>query len=107
MSLRPSLGSAGAPGSVPGGNSPPSRWLRMAQGSTANSTTDQIRKKMAMAVVTGMSTLFQLDQRAGKILRMQEQDGLAMGADLRLAVAEDPRAGLLQRIAGGADVVNP
>src|SRR3974390_1708377 len=60
------------------------------------------------------SGLFDLDQRAGKILRMQKQDRLAMRADPRLAVAQHPRAFPDQRIARGddvgnliADVVNP
>ena len=34
------------------------------------------------------SRLFNLDQRAAKIFRVQEQYRLAVGADLRLAVAD-------------------
>src|SRR5437763_1631858 len=62
---------------------------------------------MAMAVVQDMgSGLLELDQRAAEILRVQEQDRLAVGADLRFAVAEDARALVLEPVAGGADVVD-
>jgi len=37
--------------------------------------------------------LFQLQQRPVEILRVQEQHGLAVGADFGLAVAKNPRAG--------------
>src|SRR5208282_1555125 len=50
------------------------------------------------------SHLLDLDQRAGEVFRVQEQDRLAMGADLRLAVAEHPRALGLELVAGGDDV---
>src|SRR5664280_1046259 len=48
--------------------------------------------------------LLEFDQSAAKILRMQEQHRLAVGADLRLAVAEHARALRLQGVAGGADI---
>src|ERR1700735_978559 len=83
-SFCPSRKCVGAPGSVPGAISPPSCWLRTPQGSTANSTTHQIRKKVASAVVMGISALFQFDQGTGEILRMQEEHRLAVRADLRL-----------------------
>ena len=47
-------------------------------------------------VVAIASRLFELDQRAAEILRVQEQHRLAVGADLRLAVAEHARALRLQ-----------
>src|SRR6516165_136875 len=50
------------------------------------------------------SGLFDLDQRPGKILRMQKQDRLAMRADLGLAISEHPSPFLDQGIAGGDDV---
>src|SRR5438128_379933 len=50
------------------------------------------------------SCLFQLDQRAAEVLRVQKQNGLAMSACFRFAVAEYTRALRLERIAGGADV---
>ena len=43
------------------------------------------------------SDLLDLDQRADEVLGMQEQHRLAVRADLRLAVAEHPRARGLQR----------
>ena len=52
------------------------------------------------------SRLFNLDQRAAKILRVQEQDRLAVGADLRLAVAEHACALRLEPVARGADIVD-
>src|SRR5438309_5507461 len=45
------------------------------------------------------SGLLDFDQRAGKILRMQEQHGLAVRADFRFAVAEHARARLDQLLA--------
>jgi hypothetical protein len=50
------------------------------------------------------SCLLNLDQRAGEILRVEEQDRLAMGADFRGPVAEDARALGLESVAGGDDV---
>ena len=38
------------------------------------------------------SGLFDLDQGAGKVLGVEEQHRLAVRADLRLAVAQHPRA---------------
>src|SRR5262245_64990921 len=52
------------------------------------------------------SRLFDLDQRAAKILRVQEQHRLAVGADLRLAVAEHARALRLEPLPRGADIVD-
>ena len=78
----------------------------MPHGRTANSTTHQIRKKIASAVATGISGLFELDQRAGKVLRMQEQHRLAVRADLRLAIAQHPGAGRFERIARGANILD-
>src|SRR5215470_9659042 len=50
------------------------------------------------------SRLFDLDQRAGKILGMEEQHRLAMRADLRLAVTEHARAFLDELVTRGEDV---
>src|SRR2546422_4434805 len=48
------------------------------------------------------TTLFRsLDQGAAKVLRVQEQHRLAMGADLRIAVAEHARALGFQLVARG------
>src|SRR6202044_184897 len=104
-SLRNSRGIAGAPGSVPGAISPPSCWLRTPHGSTANNTTHQIRKKIAIAVVTGMSAFFQFDQGAGEVLRMKEQHRLAVGTDPRLAIAKNARTGGFEARACRADIV--
>src|SRR5580704_1045563 len=104
--FQPMLALVGAPGSVPATISRPSCWLRIPHGRTANSTTHQIKKKMASAVATGISGLFEFDQRAGKILRMQEQHRLAMGADFRFAIAQHPCPGRFERIARGANVAD-
>src|ERR1041385_2670542 len=51
-------------------------------------------------MVTAMTSgLLDLDERAGKILWMQEQHRLAVRADFRLAVAEHPCALLDQPVA--------
>src|SRR6266850_5820193 len=50
------------------------------------------------------SGLFDFDERAGKVLRMEEQHRLAMSADLRHAVAEDARALADQLVARRDDV---
>src|SRR5262245_42288080 len=52
------------------------------------------------------SCLFQLQQRAGEILGMQEQDRLAMGPDLGLAVSQDASASRLQPVTRDNDVVD-
>src|SRR5208283_833834 len=52
------------------------------------------------------SRLLEFDERAAKILGMQEQHRLAMRADLRLAVAEHARALGLQLVARGDDVLD-
>ena len=39
-----------------------------------------------------ISGLFELDQRAGEVLRVEEEHGLAVSAYLRPAVAQDARA---------------
>src|SRR5262249_57650495 len=79
----------------------------MPQGKTANSTTHQIRKKIASAVATGISGLFEFDQRAGKVLGMEKQHRLAMRPDLWLAAAAHPSAARFERIARPADILNP
>src|SRR5262245_25442766 len=55
---------------------------------------------------TAPSGLLDLHQRAAEVLGMQEQHGLAVGADLRLAVSEHPRTLCLELVPGGADVVD-
>src|SRR5713101_6234481 len=50
--------------------------------------------------------MLELDQGAAKILRMQEQNRLAVRAHLGLAVAQHARALRLERIARGDDVVD-
>ena len=50
--------------------------------------------------------LLQLDERAAEVLRMQEQHGLAMRANLRLATAQHARALGHEPVAGGQNVVN-
>src|SRR5262245_16969820 len=52
------------------------------------------------------SCLLQLDQAAEEVLGVQEKHRLAMGADLRLPIAQHPRALGLQPIAGGQDVLD-
>src|ERR1700730_14352998 len=106
ITLDHSLGSAGAPGSLPGTTSPASTWERIPQGSTANSTTHQMMKKIATEVETDMSRLLEFDQRAAEILRMEEQHRLAVGAGLGLAVAEHAGAALFKGITRDADVVD-
>src|SRR5689334_7891071 len=48
--------------------------------------------------------LLELDQGAEEILGMEEQDRLAMGAEARLAIPQDPRPLPGQPVARGADV---
>jgi len=85
-------GRAGALGAVPGCTES-SGWAP--NGRTMNSTSHQTMTKM-MAVVNQVMDvqlgLLELDQGAGKILGMQEQHRLVMGAGLGLAVAQDARA---------------
>src|SRR3990167_10096921 len=52
------------------------------------------------------SGLFQLDERAVQIFRVEEDDGLAMRADLRLAGTCDGDALDGHLLAGGADVLD-
>ena len=52
------------------------------------------------------SRLFEFDQGAAKVLGVQENHRLAMGAGLGLAVAQDPRALTLEPVAGGDDVIH-
>src|SRR6266487_3474838 len=62
---------------------------------------------MASAVATDIASgLLDLDQSTAKILRVQEQHRLAVGADLRLAVAQNPRPVRLEALARGQDVVD-
>ena len=50
---------------------------------------------MFIALTSG---LLELDQGAAEVLGMEEQHGLAVGADLGFAIAEDARtAGLMRR----------
>src|SRR5579863_10216148 len=51
------------------------------------------------AAGVSMLRLLQLDQGPAEVLRMQEQDRLAVGADFRLAVAENARAGADEMVA--------
>jgi len=53
-----------------------------------------------------MSHLLDFDQRALKILGVQEQHRLAVGADLRLAIADDASARRFQAIARGKNVLD-
>src|SRR5450755_3563587 len=69
---------------------------------TARSTT--ARNKSPPRVPTISSSLLQLDQRAEKILRVQKQDRLAVGADFGFAVAEHACTFCFHLIARGADV---
>src|SRR5229473_8309776 len=48
--------------------------------------------------------LLELDERAAEILRVEEEHGLAVRADLRLAIAENTRAAGGEAIARGNDV---
>ena len=48
--------------------------------------------------------MLEFHQRAAEILRVQEQHRLAVGADLRLTVAQHARPLRLQGVAGGADI---
>ena len=57
-------------------------------------------------VIDAASDLLELDQGAAEILGVQEKDRLAVGAGFRLAVAEHARAGRLEAIARGDDVVD-
>src|SRR5260370_12858374 len=107
ISLLRRFGSAGAPGSLPGTTSPLSSCERMPHGSTANSTVHHTMKYTASEVVSDIRLrLLDLDQRPAKILGVQEQHRLAVGADLRLPVAQDPRAGRLEPLPRGPDVVH-
>ncbi|MNL48353.1 hypothetical protein D3C87_1712050 [compost metagenome] len=53
-----------------------------------------------------LSHLFKFDQGALKIFGMQKEHRLAMGTDLRLAVAENACAGRLQRDARSKDILD-
>jgi hypothetical protein len=64
---------------------------RVTRLATTHSSSGQIGQYLRLLV----SHLFELDQRALKILRMQEEDRLAMGTDLWIAVAEHASARLL------------
>src|SRR5919206_2938476 len=59
-----------------------------------------------MALDRLISGLLELDQRAAEVLRVQEEHRLAVRADLRLAVAQDPRALPGQLLARRADVLD-
>src|SRR5262245_4611150 len=48
--------------------------------------------------------LFELDQRAAEILRMQKKYGLAVGADFQLAVTKHTRALSFEHVSGRANV---
>src|SRR5215469_5870714 len=52
------------------------------------------------------SSLLDLDKRAAKVLRMQEQHRLAVCACPRLAVSEHPGAGRFEMIAGGENIID-
>src|ERR1700750_138056 len=55
---------------------------------------------------TAPSRLLDLHQRAAEVLGVQEQHGLAVGADLRLAVPKHPGTLCLELVTGGADVLD-
>src|SRR5689334_680994 len=74
----------------------------MAIRQTKSSTRSGNRRRSRSA----SSCLFQLDQRAEEVLGVQEQHRLAMGADLRLAIAQHARAFGLQVVARGDDIVD-
>ena len=61
-------------------------------GRTMKKTMNQVTAKTIRAAVMDMSDLFQFDETAVEILGMQEQHGLAVGADLRLSAAQHPCA---------------
>src|SRR5580704_5526265 len=61
---------------------------------------------MMVVQATCASGLFEFDQSAAEILRVQEQHRLAMGSDFGLAVAEDARALPFQAVARRDDVVD-
>jgi hypothetical protein len=48
--------------------------------------------------------LFEFDQRAGKVFGMKKQHRFTVRAELRLTIAEDPRAACFERIACGTYV---
>src|SRR5581483_4619693 len=73
---------------------------------TASPTTPGDRRQCRSASSSAVSGLFELDQRTAEILRVQEQNRLAVGARTRLAVAENPRARGPQPVARGADVAD-
>src|SRR5262249_32753097 len=64
------------------------------------------RTRLRWSKPSSFLALFDFDQRAGKILRVQEQHRLAVRADLGHAVAEHPRTFFDQGIAGSDDVAD-
>src|SRR5258708_11632074 len=52
------------------------------------------------------SHLLQFDQRAAEILGVQEENRLSVGTDLRLAVAEHPRAFDAKLVASGKQILD-
>src|SRR5262249_55725132 len=52
------------------------------------------------------SGLFEFNERAAKVLRVKKQNGFAVRADFRLAVAKNARALRFERVTGGTDVRN-
>src|SRR5919108_4221694 len=108
-------GCAGALSGVPGTTRPSSACVRMPKGSTANSTVHQIMKYRArpnvrliaeLAFLRDGLRLLQLDECTAEILRMQKKDGLAVGADFRLAIAKDSCALRHEAVARGPDIVD-
>src|SRR5229473_729532 len=62
---------------------------------------------MASDVVSDIRLrLLELDQSTAKILGVQEQHRFAVGADLRLPIAQNPRSARLEALARGEDVVD-
>ena len=91
-----------------GCRAPPRRlssWVVTPMGSATRSATNQITAKRTRP--RRRSCLFELDQRAGEVLGVEEEHRLAVGADLRAAVAEHARALGEQAVAGGGDVGRP
>ena len=88
---------------------PSSRMQRSADAGPMNSTVGGDGSRMPLRgsrATVVLLRLFQLDQRAVEILRVEEQHRLAMRADLGIAVAEHAGASRHQPVAGGDDVVD-
>src|SRR5829696_2182932 len=63
-------------------------------------------RAIQLTICTARSGLLELEERAAEVLRMEEQHGLAVRADLGLPAPKHTRTRRDQSVLGGADVVD-